>query len=141
MLFHRFVRISNLAAALVLAISAVPASAGVQVHVSSAAEVARDPAHTRTLSAELTRALAGVATPKGTTLDVSIVRISAQRTSRDVQVHVEARAFLSDARGRVKWASSARATARGSARDHALVQRDALAAVADQLAGQVRKRR
>lgn len=134
-------RLTRYLVALQLAITALPASAGVQVHVSSAAEVARDPAHTKALSAELTRALANVQAPSGMTLDVSIVRLAAQRTSRDVEVQVEARAFLSDAKGRVQWASSARATARGSARDHALVQRDALAAVAEQLAGQVRKRR
>jgi hypothetical protein len=135
------VRLYHLAAALSLALVATEAAAGVQVHVSSAAEVARDPAHTRTLRSELTRAFANVATPSETTLDVSLVRLSARHVGSEVEVRVEARAFLSDARGRVQWTSGASATARGRVRDKALVQRDALAAVADQLARHVRTRR
>jgi hypothetical protein len=135
------VRTSRVVATLLLALAPLYASAGVQVHVSSATDVARDPEHARTLSAELTRALASVATPSGMTLDVSLIRLSTERVAREIEVRVEARAFLSDARGRVQWTSGARATARGPARDQASVRRDALAAVADQLARHVRQRR
>jgi hypothetical protein len=110
------------------------ASAGIEIHTSCAAEVARDPAHLRTLSAELTRALIGVSTPAGTTLDVSIVRFSETTANGEVEVRTEARALLSDAKGRVAWSSSSRATARGSIKERALVQRDAITAVAQQLA-------
>jgi hypothetical protein len=111
-----------------------PVSAGIEIHTTCAADAVRDPAHARTLSAELTRALAGVATPAGTTLDVSIVRFNELSAKGEIEVRTEARAFLSDARGRVKWTSSSRATARGSLRDRTLVQHDAITAVAQQLA-------
>jgi hypothetical protein len=111
-----------------------PASAGIEIHATCAVAVVRDPAHARTLRAELTRALAGVATPAGTTLDVSIVRFNEITANGEVEVRTEARALLSDARGVVKWTSSSRATARGSVRDRTVVQRDAITAVAQQLA-------
>jgi hypothetical protein len=117
-----------------------PVSAGIEIHTTCAAEVVRDPAHARTLSAELDRALAGVSTPAGTTLDVSIVRFSETTVHGEVEVRTEARAFLSDKRGRVKWASSSRATASGSVKDRSLVQRDAITAVAQQLARLIAKR-
>jgi hypothetical protein len=122
-----------LAAVLVMAMVST-AYAGIEIHTTCAAEVARDPAHVRTLSAELTRALAGVSTPRGTTLDVSIVRFSETTAAGEVEVRTEARAFLSDARGRVMWSSSSRATARGSVMARSHVQHDAISAVAQQLA-------
>jgi hypothetical protein len=128
------VSVRSILAALLVAAIGSSASAGVEIHTTCAAEVVRDPAHLRTLSAELTRALAGVSTPSGTTLDVSIVHFSETAANGEVEVRTEARALLSDARGRVQWSSSSRATARGAMKERALIQRDAITAVAQQLA-------
>ncbi len=117
-----------------------PASAGIAIHATCVAEVARDPAHVRTLSAELAWALADVRAPTGYALDVSLVRVDATTADGQVEVQVEARALVSDGKRRVRFASTSTATARGSARDRALVHRDALTAIAQQLATQIRAR-
>jgi hypothetical protein len=128
------VRVRSILAVFLVSAVSTAASAGVEIHTSCAAEVASDPAHVRTLRAELTRALAGVSTPSGTTLDVSIVRFHETTANGEVEVRTEARAFLSDGKGRVQWSSSSRATARGAMKERTLVQRDAITAVAQQLA-------
>lgn len=127
-----------LLAVAVVAATVTSASAGIAIHATCAAEVARDPAHVRTLSTELIRALADVRAPTGYALDVSLVRVDATTADGEVEVQVEARAFVSDRKRRVLFSSLATATARGSARDHVLIHRDALAAIAQQLALKVR---
>jgi hypothetical protein len=81
-----------------------------------------------------------VPTPDGYTLDVSLVRVRAQPSGRYIAVQVETRASLADGRGYIRWVSTAGATARGSLRDRELVERDAITAVATELARQVRQR-
>lgn len=127
-----------LSALAVVAATFTPASAGIAIHATCAAEVARDPAHVRTLITQLARALADVRAPTGYTLDVSLVRVDATTADGEVEVQVEARAFVSDRKRRVLFSSTSTATARGSARDRAVLHRDALAAIAQQLALKIR---
>jgi len=134
------VPIRSILAVAFVAVMGTPASAGIAIHATCVAEVARDPAHVRTLSTELARALADVRAPTGYALDVSLVRVDATSANGEVEVQVEARAFVSDGKRRVRFSSTATATARGRARDRALVHRDALTAIAQQLARQIRTR-
>jgi hypothetical protein len=110
----------------------------VTIHATCAAKLAREPAHVQTLRGELTRALDGVRTASGYALDVSLVEMSSTGTASMLDVRVEVRAMLSDARGRVRYAATSRATARGQARDRALLERDAVAAAAHDVARAVR---
>ena len=121
-------------ALLILASSPVSAASALQIHATCAAELARDPAHVRTLRGELTRALNGMRAPPGYTLDVRLVRLGTSGAGRDVEVRAELRAMLSDKHGVVQWSSLSRATARGTARDRLLLQRDAVAYAARDLA-------
>lgn len=116
------------------------ASAGIAIHATCVAEVARDPAHVRTLSTELARALADVRAPTGYALDVSLVRVDTTTADGEIEVQVEARALMSDRKRRVQFSSTTTATARGSARDRALIHRDAFTAIAEQIATHVRTR-
>jgi hypothetical protein len=134
------VRIRSIVAAAFIAAMFSTASAGIAIHATCVAEVARDPAHVRTLSSELARALAGVRAPTGYALDVSLVRVDVITADGEVEIQVEARAFVSDGKRRVRFSSTATATARGRARDRALVHRDALTSIADQLAALIRTR-
>lgn len=111
-------------------LAALPAGAqsGGVIHTSVAAQLATDPAHLRTLRAELERALNGKAS--GYTLDVSLVQWSAKPVNNEIEVRCEVKTFLSDKSGRVRVTSTSRATARGPLRDRDAVARDALAAVA-----------
>jgi hypothetical protein len=121
-------------AVLLFASSPVGAASALQIHATCATELARDPAHVRTLRGELTRALTGMRAPAGYTLDVSLVRLGTSATGRGLEVRAEVRAMLSDKHGVVRWSSLSRATARGTARDRALLQRDAVAYAARDLA-------
>ena len=123
---------------LILAAPITPATAGVEIHATCATELARDPVHVRTLREEVARALASTRVPSRYTLDVSLVRLSGTTVGNQVEVRAEVRALLSDAQGRARWQTTSRATARGSARDRALLQRDAVTAAAKQLATSVR---
>jgi hypothetical protein len=111
-------------------LAALPAGArsGSVIHTSCAAQLAADPAHLRTLRAELERALGGKA--EGYTLDVSLVQWSAKPMNNEIEVRCEVKTLLSDKSGRVRLTSTSRATARGPLRDRDAVQRDAIAAVA-----------
>lgn len=126
-----------LAVALVAAM-VTSASAGISIHATCVAEVSRDPAHVRTLSTELARALADVRAPTGYALDVSLVRVDATTADGEIEVRIEARAFVSDGKRRVLFSSTSTATARGSVRERALLHRDALSAIAHQLATKIR---
>jgi hypothetical protein len=123
---------------LVLTCATARAQPQVRIHATCAAELARDPAHVRALRGELARALGGLRTTSGHTLDVSLVEVASTRAGRTLEVRAELRAMLSDARGHVRWASTSRATVRGSARDRAVLERDAVTAAARDVARSVR---
>lgn len=125
---------------LLLAASPSVASHAVQVHATCAAELARDPAHLRTLRGELAQALAGITPRTSYTLDVSLVRLGSTSVGTDVEVRAEIRALLSDRRGQIRWTSTSSSRARGRSTDHAQVQRDAVAFAARDLAKGVRAR-
>jgi hypothetical protein len=125
-------------ACLVLASASADASRGIAVHASYGGSLVRDPALLRTLRTEMTRALDGARVPGGYKLDVSLVRLDAARSGVELHVHAEVRALLSDNTGRIRWTSTARSIARGSQRDRALLERDAVAATAHQLGTLVR---
>ena len=115
-------------------LAAVPAGAqsGALIHATCAAQLAIDPAHVRTLRAELVRALNGKA--NGYTLDVSLVQLTATPVNGEIEVRAEVKTMLSDASGRVRLTSTSRAAARGPVRDRAAVHRDAVTAVAGEIA-------
>ena len=123
---------------LLLVCSGARAAPMVTIHATCAAKLAREPVYVQTLRGELTRALDGIRTAGGYALDVSLVELSSTGTGNTLEVRVEVRAMLSDARGRVRYASASRATARGQARDRMLIERDALAAAAHDVARAVR---
>jgi hypothetical protein len=122
----------------ILVASVADAAAGVEIHATCAADLAREPVHVRTLRDEVARALAGTRVPSRYTLDVSLVRLSGTTFGNQVEIRAEVRALLSDAQGRARWQTTSRATARGSIRDRASIQRDAVTAAAQQLARSVR---
>jgi hypothetical protein len=129
-----------LAALAVAAALATTAYSGIDIHATSAADATRDPAHVRTLRSEVARALEGARAQPGHTLDVSLVRLATKVTPTSVEVSAELRAVFSDPHGVILWSSSARAVARGTPRERALVERDAIGAAAQQLGRLVRSR-
>jgi len=118
------VRCRSLLLGLVLA--AAPAHAQPVLHVTAA------PAQARTLVAALGEL--------PSTVDVSLTRIDATPDPQGLAIRVELRALVSDASGKVLWSSAVHATAKGSQRDRALIERDALDAAARELAKLVRAR-
>ena len=122
-----------------LVVSMADASAGVEIHATCASEVSREPVHVRTLHDEITRALAGSPVTTRYTLDVSLVKLASSMVGGQLEVRAEVRGLISDARG-IRWQSTSRANARGSVRDRALLQRDAIGAAARDLARSVRMR-
>jgi hypothetical protein len=122
-------------------LAAVPAGAqsGALIHATCTASVAIDPAHVRTLRAQLERALDGKA--NGYTLDVSLVRLTSTPMNGEIEVRAEVKTLLSDASGRVRLSSTSRAAARGPVRDRLALHRDAVTAVADEVAKLVLKQR
>jgi hypothetical protein len=122
----------------VLAASVGYAAPTIEIHASCADALARDPAHVRTLRGELAHALSGTSMSPGYTLDASLVRLAALPVGGELEVRAEVRAMLSDGQGRVRWTSTSRATARGSSRERAQLQRDAVGAAAREVAKSVR---
>ncbi|HUS30031.1 MAG TPA: hypothetical protein VMZ53_16105 [Kofleriaceae bacterium] len=125
---------------LVVATAPVVAGPAVEIHASCAADVATDPTHVRTLKSELAHAMANATAAHA--VDVTLVKLDTSSASQgEVIVRAEVRAFVSEPNGKVKWAASARATARGPAKDRSLVQRDAVTAVAQEIAKTIQKGR
>ena len=125
-------------ACLLVALPVEHASAGVKVHATCASELASDPVHVRTLRDEVSRALASTPVTPRYTLDISLVKLGAKLSGRQVEVHAEVRALLSDEHGRARWQTTSRATVRGPARDRASIERDAIGAAAREIASSVR---
>lgn len=113
------------------------AAARVVIHATCAAGVTSEAAHTQRLRATLERALAGVPAARNLTLDVALVRLDTTSAGGEVEVRAEVRGVLSE-KGRMRFTSTSRAKARGTARDLALVKRDAIEGAADQLARALR---
>jgi hypothetical protein len=119
---------------------ATSAFAGIELHVTCAGELARDATHLRMLRSELAKVVDGMSPTSSHTLDVALVRLEIAQRRSELEVTAELRAMLSDDHGRVIWTSSLRSTARGAARDRAMIQRDAIGGAADQLGRQLRSR-
>ena len=110
------------------------------IHVTVATQVANDKAHARTLQGALEQSLGGRSRslPDGHTIDASLVQLdTAPVSGGDVEVRVEVRAAIADERGRILSVTSTKTTARGPAKDRALIQRDAIEEAARQLAKRV----
>ena len=115
----------------------IAAAQKLAIHVTVAAHVTRDDVLVRALRDALDKALAARprALPAGYSVDASIVRLEvAPVGASELEVRAEVRAILSDERGRMHVTTSARTVARGSARDRALLQKDAIVESAKQLA-------
>jgi len=95
--------------------------------------------HLRTLRDELTQALVGVAAAPGAAIDVSLTRVTVTPAGSQLEVRVELRALLSDEKGRLRWATTTRSTARGDTRDRELLLRDAVSSAARDLGRRVRE--
>lgn len=123
-----------------LVATTVPAVAApaIEIHASCATDVVADAQHIELLRSELSRALAQVSTAH--VIDASITSFDTRTTGSDIEVHVEVRALVSDSGQHAHWATSARATARGSAKDRSRVQRDAIGAAARELGAVIAKR-
>ena len=113
---------------LVVATAPVIAGPAIEIHASCAADLATDPTHVRTLKSELAQALAGAT--EAHAVDITLVRLDTTASANELVVRAEVRAFVSDPKGRIKWAATANATARGPAKERALIQRDAIGAAA-----------
>lgn len=125
---------------LVVAVLGTSASSAVEINATCASEVARDPAHIRTLKSEVARALEGLPEMSRYTLDVSLVRLDVTPDRSELEVRAEVRAALSDSHGRIIWTSSARSTAHGREKDRSMIQQDAVVGVAQQVGRLVRAR-
>ena len=124
--------------ALVVA-AAVPAAAAqpLAINATCAAAVASGGDHARTLRVAFARTIETQPQriPAGYTIDISLVRLDASQASNgELQIRAEVRAALSDEHGVVRSVSSATSTARGSQRESALLQRDAITESARELA-------
>jgi hypothetical protein len=139
-MFARIVLACLLIASVMIGGSALAASPVVEIQATCAAELARDPVHLRTLRGELSRALANMRPATRLTLDVSLVRLGTASVDGELEVRAELRALLSDEHGRIRWTTTSRSTARGTAGQHTALQRDAVAAAARELAKGVRIR-
>ncbi len=107
------------------------------IHVTVATQVANDKSHARTLHSALEQSLGARSRslPAGHTIDASLVQLDTAPVSGGaVEVRVEVRAAIADARGRIVSVTSTKATARGPAKDRALIQRDAIEEAARALA-------
>lgn len=113
---------------LVVATAPVIAGPAIEIHASCAADIAADPTHIRILRSELAQALANAS--EAHAIDITLVKLDTQTAADDVIVRAEVRAFVSDPKGRIKWATTAHATARGSIKERTLVQHDAIGAAA-----------
>jgi len=113
---------------LVVATAPVIAGPAIEIHASCAADLAADPTHIRILRSELAQALANAS--EAHAVDITLAKLDTQTASQEVIVRAEVRAFVSDPKGRIKFATTAYATARGSIKDRALVQQDAIAGAA-----------
>jgi hypothetical protein len=110
------------------------------INVTVAAQVAKDKSLAHTLHSALERSLAarGRSLPAGHTLDASLVQLdTATLSTGELEVRVEIRAAVADQRGHIQSVTHTKATARGPAKDRALVQRDVLIEAADQLAKRI----
>lgn len=114
------------------------------IYVSTTAAVTQDPAHRRTLRDAIAQALTshtGVV-PAGYTIDAALVTLDVVTlTSGELEVRIEVQASLSDDKGRLRWASTAKTQARGRSRDRALLHRDAFADASRQLVKQLATRK
>jgi hypothetical protein len=113
---------------LVVATAPVIAGPAIEIHASCAADIATDPTHIRTLKSELAQALAGAT--EAHAVDITLVKLDTTASANELVVRAEVRAFVSDPKGRIKWATTAHATARGPAKERTLIQRDAVGAAA-----------
>ena len=120
--------------------SLTSASADVKVHATCAAELSRETSHVRTLRDEVARALAGTPETPRYTIDVSLVQLGTSTVGKQLEVRAEVRALLSDEQGRARYQTTSRAVVRGHVRDRALLQRDAVRAVARDVATALRTR-
>ncbi len=126
-------------AALVLAAAPVVGSPRVAINARATGELARDTAHARVLHAAVAKSLSGKpGEHAGYTLDVSLVELEVTPAGSELEVRAVVRALLSDPHGRIHVTSTARAIARGLARDRAVIQRDAIGSAGEQLAKRVR---
>lgn len=126
-------------AAVVLAATPVVGSPEIAINARATAGLARDAAHARVLRAAVAKSLSEIsAAHAGYTLDVSLVELDVEPVGAELEVRAVVRALLSDAHGRIHVTSTARALARGLARDLAVLQRDAIGAAGEQLAKRVR---
>lgn len=125
--------------AVILAATPVAGSPRLAINARATGELARDAAHVRALRAAVAKTLSEIpAAHAGYTLDVSLVELELTPAGADLEVRAVVRALLSDSHGRIQVTSTARAIARGLARDRALLQRDAIGSAGEQLANRVR---
>lgn len=124
--------------ALLVLLVASPASArSVAVRATCAARVA--PEHSRTLRTAIERALADAHTADYS-LDVTLEALDVIDHGGELEVRASVRALVADGHGAMRWASTARASARGRVRDRERIVHDAIAEAGRAVAATVRTR-
>jgi hypothetical protein len=120
-----------------LLVGRVASAQGVAVRATCAAPVAAE--HSRTLRAEIERALAD-ARGDGYSLDVRLERLDVIPRGGELEVRASVRALVADEHGAMRWSSTARAIAKGHARERDQLVHDAVAEAGRAVAASVRTR-
>ena len=119
-------------------LAAAPANAqGVAVRAACAPRIAAE--HSRTLRAEVQRALAD-ANADGYSLDVTLEKLEVIAHGGELEVRASVCSLVADEHGAMRWSSTARATARGRARERDQLVRDAVSEAGRAVADTVRTR-
>jgi len=120
-----------------LLVGGAASAQGVAVRATCAAKVAAE--HSRTLRAEIERALADASTD-GYSLDVTLERLDVTTHGGELEVRASVRALVADQHGAMRWSSSAHAIAKGRAHERAQLVHDAVAEAGRAVAATVRTR-
>ena len=121
-----------------LLVASTASAQGVAVRATCAAKVAAE--HSRTLRAEIERALADATAAEGYSLDVTLEKLDVIARGGELEVRASVRALVADPHGAMRWTSSAHAVAKGRTRERAQLVHDAVAEAGRAVAASVRTR-
>jgi hypothetical protein len=121
-----------------LLVGGAASAQGVAVRATCAANLAAE--HSRTLRAEIARALADATAAEGYSLDVTLERLDVIARGGELEVRASVRALVADPHGAMRWTSSAHAIAKGRTHERAQLVHDAVAEAGRAVAASVRTR-
>ena len=121
-----------------LLVAGTASAQGVAVRATCAAKVAAE--HSRTLRAEIERALTDATAAEGYSLDVTLEQLEVTTHGGELEVRASVRALVADPHGAMRWSSSSHAIAKGRTHERAQLVHDAVVEAARAVAASVRTR-